>query len=105
VELGRTSAVNMLVVGEVAYLFNVRYFTASAFTRDIFTDNLIALWMAAFVMVFQLAFTFSTPLQQLFQTTPLEAVSWLMILALRVTELLAAELEKAMLRYLNLRNF
>ena len=31
-ETARTAAVNMLVVGELVYLFNVRHFTASAFT-------------------------------------------------------------------------
>ncbi|MHB8950167.1 MAG: cation-translocating P-type ATPase, partial [Rhodoferax sp.] len=45
-EMARTAAVNMLVFGELVYLFNVRHFTASAFTRDILTANPVAFWMS-----------------------------------------------------------
>ncbi|MFO7543388.1 MAG: hypothetical protein R6W97_11380 [Thiobacillus sp.] len=55
IELTRTAAVNMLVVGELVYLINVRHFTASAFTRDILTGNLVALWMS--VLLLELGYT------------------------------------------------
>jgi magnesium-transporting ATPase (P-type) len=39
IETARTAAVNMLVIGELVYLFNVRHFTASALNRDTLTGN------------------------------------------------------------------
>ncbi len=43
IDTARTAAANMLVVGELVYLFNVRRFTAHAFTRDVVTGNPAAL--------------------------------------------------------------
>lgn len=103
-ETARTAAVNMLVIGELVYLFNVRYFTASAFTRDILTGNPIALWMGVVVILFQLLFTYAPPMQQLFRSAPLELSSWLMIFILGVAKFLAVEAEKVVQRKLKLRN-
>jgi len=100
VEHARTAAVNMLVVGELVYLFNVRHFTASAFTRDILTGNPVALWMGVLLVGLQLAFTYAPPLQALFQTTALDAMAWAVILGLGVLKFLAVEAEKAVLRRL-----
>ncbi len=100
VETARTAAVNMLVIGELVYLFNVRHFTISAFSRDILTGNPVALWMCALLIVFQLAFTYAPPLQQLFQTAALDAASWAVILTLGGLKFLAVEAEKAVWRRL-----
>jgi Cation transport ATPase len=101
IETARTAAVNMLAVGELVYLFNVRHFTAHAFTGDIFTGNPVALWMSVLLICFQLLFTYAPPMQQLFQTTALDAVSWLVILALGLAKFLAVEAEKALMRRFN----
>ncbi len=103
VEMARTAAVNMLVFGELVYLFNVRCFTATALTRDILTGNPVALWMAVLLVVFQLLFTYAPPMQQLFSTAALDVVSWSMILALGLGKFLAVEAEKAVLRRLQVR--
>jgi magnesium-transporting ATPase (P-type) len=100
IETARTAAVNMLVVGELVYLFNVRHFTASSFSRDIFTGNPVALGMSALLIAFQLAFTYAPPMQQLFQSTALDIRSWLVIGALGGLKFLAVETEKAVLRRL-----
>lgn len=100
IEMARTAAVNMLVFGELFYLFNVRYFTAHAFTRDIFTGNPVALWVGAILVCFQLLFTYAPPMQQVFQTAPLDFGSWLLILGLGFAKFLAVEAEKAVLRRL-----
>jgi magnesium-transporting ATPase (P-type) len=97
-EVARTAAVNMLVASELVYLFAVRRFTASAFTRHIFSGNPVALWMSALLIVLQLAFTYAPPLQQLFQTAALDGRSWLVIAALSALLFLAVEAGKAMLR-------
>ena len=104
IETARTAAVNMLVIGELVYLFNVRHFTASAFTRDIVTGNPVALWVSVILIVFQLLFTYAPPLQQVFHTAPLDAASWLVILVLGTGKFLAVEAEKAILRCLQVRS-
>ncbi len=104
IDMARTAAVNMLVVGELVYLFNVRHFTAHAFTWDIFTGNPVAFWMSVLAIGFQLLFTYAPPMQQLFQTVALDATSWLVILALGLGKFLAVEAEKSVLRHLHVRS-
>jgi magnesium-transporting ATPase (P-type) len=104
IESARTAAVNMLVIGELVYLFNIRHFTASALTRDVLTGNPAALWMSALLIVFQLAFTYAPPMQQLFQTAALDAASWLVILGLGGLKFVAVEAEKAVLRRMGVVN-
>jgi len=98
IETARTAAVNMLVVGELVYLFNVRRFTASAFTRDILSGNKVALWMGILLLGMQALFTYAPPLQKAFQTTALDGSSWLLIALLGAAKFLAVEAEKAVLR-------
>ncbi|MBE2258875.1 MAG: HAD-IC family P-type ATPase [Rhodobacteraceae bacterium] len=100
VETARTAAVNMLVVGELLYLFHVRHFTASAFTRETLTGNPVALWVSATLIAFQLLFTYAPALQEVFHSEGLDAASWLVILALGAGKFLAVEAEKAVLRRL-----
>lgn len=100
IDLARTSAVNMLVVGELVYLFNVRYFTASSLRADILTDNKVALWVSMALIGFQLLFTYAPPMQQLFASVSLDWVSWAMIIALALLKFLAVEVEKAVWRHL-----
>jgi magnesium-transporting ATPase (P-type) len=104
-EMARTSAVNMLVVGELVYLFNVRHFTSSAFVRGILTDNPVALWMCVLLIGLQLLLTYAPPMQRVFQTEALDATSWAVILGLGGLKFLAVEAEKAVLRRMNIRNF
>ena len=103
-ETARTAAVNMLVVGELAYLFSVRYFTAPAFTRDILTGNPMALWMSLLLIGLQLLFTYASPMQQVFNSAALDATSWLMIGALGLLKFLAVEAGKMVLRRLKARS-
>ena len=100
----RTAAVNMLVIGELVYLFNVCYFTASAFSRGILTANPVALGMSLLLVALQLLFTYAPPLQQVFQTVALDAATWGVILALGAAKFLAVEAEKALLRRLGVRS-
>ena len=98
IEVARTAVVNMLVVGELVYLFNTRHFTAHAFAWETFTGNLIAFWASVSLVVLQLLFTYAPPMQQLFGTAPLGAASWGLILGLALAKFLAVEAEKAVLR-------
>jgi magnesium-transporting ATPase (P-type) len=98
-ELARTSAVNMLVVSELVYLFNIRHFTASSFHGEILTGNPLALWVSIALIGLQLVFTYAPPLQKLFQSVPLGMVSWGMIIGLGIAKFLAVEVEKAVWRH------
>ncbi|HEU4708389.1 MAG TPA: cation-transporting P-type ATPase, partial [Methylophilaceae bacterium] len=98
IETARTAAVNMLVAGELIYLFNVRHFTTSAFTWETLTGNPVVLWVSAALIVFQLLFTYAAPMQELFLTQALDAASWLIIVTFAIVEFLAVEIEKAVWR-------
>jgi magnesium-transporting ATPase (P-type) len=97
-DAARTAAVNMLVVGELVYLFNSRHFVAHSMARDTLTANPIALWAAVALIVLQLALTYAPPLQFMFKTVALDTTSWALILGLGVVKFLAVEAEKAVLR-------
>ena len=97
-EVARTAVINMMVVGEIFYLFNVRNFTATAFTRDTLLGNPVAVWTSAITLVLQLLLTYAPPMQQLFGTAALDAPTWGFIAALAVAMFVAVEAEKAWLR-------
>ena len=98
IEVARTTAVNVLVVGELLYLFNVRHFTTSALNLEVLTGNRVAMWVAGILVVLQLLFTYAPPLQQVFDSAPLGWTSWAVILGLAVAKFFAVELEKAFWR-------
>jgi magnesium-transporting ATPase (P-type) len=102
-ETARTAVVNMLVLSEVFYLFNVRHFTASALTWRTFQGNAVAVWMAVITLVLQLLFTYAPPLQAMFGTAPLDASAWLLIVGLASAKFLIVEGEKGVLRRLGVR--
>jgi magnesium-transporting ATPase (P-type) len=94
--------VNMLVVGELVYLFNVRHFTASAFNFETLTGNKIALIVSAILIFLQLVFTYTAPMQQVFHSASLDMLSWCVILGLGLLKFLAVEAEKAIWRSYNI---
>ncbi len=102
-EAARTSAVNMLVIGELFYLFNCRSFTAHSFGRGALFGNRIAFWTALSVVPMQLAFSYLPAMQHLFGTRPLDALSWALVIGLSSVKFLAIELEKAVLRRFGVR--
>ena len=102
-EMARTAAVNMLVVGEIVYLYNVRHFTQHAFARDTLYGNPVAFWACVSLVAMQLAFTYAPPLQHLFRTTALDAASWALIGTLGFAKFLAVEAEKWVLRRLGVQ--
>ncbi|HEY0720471.1 MAG TPA: cation-transporting P-type ATPase [Gammaproteobacteria bacterium] len=102
-ESARTAAVNMLVVGEMVYLFNVRHFTAHSLTISTLNGNRVALWMSLLLMGVQLLFTYAPPLQQMFHSTPLDGTSWLLIAGLGLAKFFAVEAEKWLLRRLGVQ--
>ena len=102
-EVARTAVVNMLVISEVFYLFNVRHFTASALTVEGLIGNRMALWAAAVTVGLQLLITYAPPMQALFGTAPLDAATWALIVALAFGKFVIVEAEKAVLRRFGVR--
>jgi len=78
----RTAAVNMLALGELAYLFAMRRFGAERFWTRLFAGNRVALGAAAALLLLQLGFTYLPWAQRLFHTRPLDGACWLAIAAL-----------------------
>ncbi len=97
IETARTAAVNMLVFGELAYLFNVRRLAARTLSRATLTGNAAALWASTVVIGLQLLFTYTPLAQRLFQVLPLDAWSWLAILAAALGIFIAVAAEKWLL--------
>jgi len=99
IEHARTVAVNTLVMFEIFYLFNSRYITAPVFNRAGLTGNPYVLVAITMLVIFQLGFTYLSPLQNLFGTTAISIDMWLRIVLIASTVLFLVELEKTFLRY------
>jgi calcium-translocating P-type ATPase len=97
-ETARTAAVNALVAGEIAYLFNSRYIHASALSRRGLAGT-PRVWLAiAVLLAMQLAFTYLPLMQQGFATAALDAAAWGRIGAFALLLFLVVELEKCVAR-------
>ena len=96
----RTAAVNMLLIGEVFYLFNCRRLTAPVISWDGLAGNRWVLVAIAVLIVLQLLFTHAPFMQTLFQTAPLSGETWGFIALFGVLVFFVVELEKFGLRAL-----
>ena len=104
-ETARTAAVSVLVAAEIAYLYQARHYTKSALATETVSGNRAALVVTGLLIVLQLLFVYFGPMQSVFDTTPLSAVSWLMIVALAAVVFFAVEVEKAIWRWRGVRRF
>jgi magnesium-transporting ATPase (P-type) len=100
IEHARTVAVNTLVMFEIFYLFNSRYITASIFNWSGLTGNHYVLTAIGVLLIFQLGFTYLSPMQSLFGTTAIDFNIWMHILLVSSSVLFLVELEKYVVRYL-----
>ncbi len=98
IEYARTVAVNTLVMFEIFYLFNSRYISASVFNWAGFTGNRYVLMTIVILIIFQLGFTYLSPMQALFGTTAIDFSMWLKILFVSSSVLFLVELEKYFVR-------
>jgi len=99
-ETARTVAVNALVVGEMAYLFNCRYLLAPVRSWQDFTGNPYVLLSIAVLVVIQAAFTYLPFMQKLFGVVALDALSWRLIAGFGALVFVAVEAEKLAIRKL-----
>jgi magnesium-transporting ATPase (P-type) len=90
----RTMAVNALVMGEMAYLFNCRYLLGPVRNWRDFTGNPYVLFSIAVLLVMQLTFTYLSFMQRLFGVVALGFHEWVQIAAFGLLLFMAVELEK-----------
>jgi magnesium-transporting ATPase (P-type) len=103
VALARSVALNMLVAGEIVYLFNSRRWIAPSWTWEALTANGWAWASVAVLIVLQLALTYWTPLARVFDMRALGFGEWLLIGAIAAGLFIVVELEKALQRGLRRR--
>jgi magnesium-transporting ATPase (P-type) len=94
----RTAAVNVFVAVELFYLFNCRSLTGRAADLGLFSNRWL-LGGAVTTVVLQLALTYASPMNRLFDTAPIDAGTWLRILAAAAVTWTVVEIEKAFRRW------
>ena len=93
VDAARTAAVNLIVFGELFYLFNCRSLQFSMFKLGFFTNGWLLL--GVLIMVFlQLIFTYAPFMNTIFDTAPIDLSTWIIIIFYGFIIYLLAESDK-----------
>ncbi len=100
IETARTMVVNMLVVAEIFYLFNVRFLYIRSLTWRGILGTPAVLTAIVIVVAAQLAFTYLPVMNALFESRPLTLRDGSIIIAIGIGLLLLLEGEKALMRRL-----
>ena len=79
IDVSRTIAVNMLVSGQIFYLFNCRKILGTSLSRDFFSNKHAFLAVAALVLL-QVLFTYAPFMNIFFGTSPIAGFKWLLVL-------------------------
>ncbi len=93
VATARTAVINVIVLVEVAYLFNCRSLNHSLLALGPFT-NRWAIGGALSMLAAQLLFTYTPVMNKLFHSASISGESWLRIAAVAAVAFAAVELEK-----------
>lgn len=96
--VAQTTAVTMLVVGQIAYLFNCRFLSTSALTPRIFSGNRNIWTSVGLMLLFHLIFIFAPFMQSWFGSAVIPFTYWLMTIAFAGGIFLVVEAVKAFLR-------
>ncbi|RKF23027.1 cation-transporting P-type ATPase [Altericroceibacterium spongiae] len=96
----RTMVVNMLVVAEIFYLFNVRYLHVASLSLRGIVGTPAVLLALAFVIAMQLAFTYLPFMQAVFDTRPLNWIQGSLIIGAGIVLFAFLEAEKLLMRHL-----
>ncbi len=79
----RTVVVNVIVIGELFYLFNCRSLTLSMFEVGVFSNHWL-LGGAGLMTALQLAFTYVPVMNRTFDSEPIGVTEWILILGVGV---------------------
>lgn len=96
-ETNRTLAVNILVAGQLFYLFNCRKINEFSL-RDDFFKNKAIFYAVGLLITLQLAFTYNSFMNQLFGTAPLALIDWTVPILGGTLIFIIVELEKYITR-------
>jgi magnesium-transporting ATPase (P-type) len=97
-ERARTVAVNVLVAGQLFYLFNARFIMEPAYGLKRLLSSRAALVAAGMLVVFQLAFTYAPWFQLWFGTESLALGEWVWVTVAGALVFILVEVEKAVVR-------
>jgi len=89
----RTAVINVIVLVEVAYLFNCRSLSKSIFAIGWFTNRRAVAGSLA-MLAAQLLLTYAPVMNELFHTAPIEPGAWLRIGAVACAAFIAVEISK-----------
>ncbi|UNC93188.1 cation-transporting P-type ATPase [Candidatus Contubernalis alkaliaceticus] len=92
-DTNRTIAVNMLVAGQLFYLFNCRKINETSISGDFFNNRHAFLAVLVLVLL-QLVFTYAPFMNELFGTAPIKAIEWMIPIAGGFMVFLMVEVEK-----------
>ena len=98
IEVARTAAVNIIVFGELFYLFACRSLKYSMFKIGFFTNRWLLLGAVAMTLL-QIGFTYLPFMNQVFKTAPLKLSSWIVITGVGFLVYGLTELEKSIRRW------
>lgn len=99
--VAQTAAVNLLALGQLAYLLNCRFVTSSSLRPEVFRGNPWVWRMAGALIVLQLVFTYAPFMHVWFHTAPVTLRAWSVAIALSVVIFLLVEAAKWVGRRIN----
>ena len=97
-ESAQTIAINALVAGQIAYLFNTRFIWQSALSVRRLLANPVAWGVVGVLILLQLGFTYVPFMQIAFGTGPLTLLDWAWVTGVGVLVFVVVEAEKAIAR-------
>jgi len=96
----QTIAVNTLVVGQIAYLFNTRFIWQSSLSVRRLLANPVAWSVVGVLILLQLGFTYLPFMQMAFSTGAMTLADWGIVGSIGLGVFLAVEFEKAVVRWM-----
>jgi magnesium-transporting ATPase (P-type) len=97
-ETARTMVVNMFTIGEIFYLFNVRYLHVTSFTLRGAIGTPAVLLAITVLVIAQLLFTYAPFMNELFGSRPLGVADGLLLIVIGFGLMVLLELEKVLIR-------
>ncbi|MHC9290859.1 cation-translocating P-type ATPase [Mycobacterium sp. LTG2003] len=92
--VAQTAAVNMLALGQLAYLLNCRFVTSSSLRPKVFRGNPWVWRMAGAMIVLQLLFTYAPFMHTWFHSAPITIRGWSVAIGLSIAVFLIIETAK-----------
>lgn len=99
----QTTAVTMLTLGQLAYLFNCRFLDATSLTLDVLRGNRVIWITAGLLVALQCLFVYAPFMHLWFRSAPIGLEEWGKTLALAVVVFLLVEVVKGVRRALQKR--